>query len=401
MIKRNGIAALTMLLFGAISPSARCHAKPSDLPGDVTHQCPAARDGQQVEGFSQQPDAVNPLVPPPVRTRQQVQRDRGGSHSLMSLKVDRTPRSGEDAEEQDAPPTRTMYREPTERRGAIAQPAPRARERERRIDDDLRREEMLRSTEPLETQPQRPLDEDETLQEDDLEPGQYDEVPPAALTGPLSRPPHEQTPVLKRMPRADEDSRTDDEHPGSLLLGAGIQSSGDVCENHIINFPWGVWLSRSLCGVRVFDWSSPCVVNQYDRGIIVGGGIMDATQGSYEIRPSTCASETECTLEFKCNSIGLERTRIPPGILQVRDPNDDLGLFDRRLVNSFRGLAVTIPAHDCFGRGKFLLRAQPLLILVYPVVDEMRGFLDRDGALPPNPINDFPPEFAPSGPYFE
>ena len=60
MFPRIGFACL---LFGALSPSSICLAKPADLPGDLVQRCPEARDGQQIEGFSQRPDAVETLPP--------------------------------------------------------------------------------------------------------------------------------------------------------------------------------------------------------------------------------------------------------------------------------------------------------------------------------------------------
>jgi hypothetical protein len=62
---------------------------------------------------------------------------------------------GDTAEEQEAPPVRSSYRETTEdsRRGASQ---PRMRDANQPSEEDVRRQEMLRETEPLGTAPLRP-----------------------------------------------------------------------------------------------------------------------------------------------------------------------------------------------------------------------------------------------------
>ncbi|GEM_PF-5591002 len=407
MFERNGIAAFAMLLFGAISPSAICHAKPADLPGEVGQRCPVGRDGQQIEGFSQRPDAVE--TPPP------------GSTPIRARELPRT-RPARDIgsfEEQDAPPVRLNYRDPTERRGTSATPASRIRELIRRSSDDDRRQEMLRSTQPLDTLPKRPANEGVTLPEEELEAVQYYEVPPKVFTGPLSHPRYEEgclrpaeddehswlpaatwanirayrkwkAEQIANLAQADSTNRPntrpfDSWTPGfelsDLRWGSGIQADCDFFPKiQIVKLPWADWVSRSLCGMRVFDWSPKCDVRQYHCETVAACATGEIVPGHWGYLPPTFASAKEYTLEFKRS--GNFHACIPPFVFQLRDPNEP-ELFDSRLVDSLPGVAMTFPAHDCIGRGRLLLRASPMLILVYPVGGEASGFVDCDGSAQP------------------
>lgn len=239
MIQRIGINAL---LASAISLNVPCLAALPELPGDHLHPCPDGRDRQQLDGFTPRPDepgtmphrpadaidhgkrtlpvprvAVRPprpadsVVSPTMRDRQakllfdlaEQCRALGdfvkaricyeeahllspgstcGRLAINRLRdLDRARRDGDTAEEQDIPPARQNFRVPTERRGGVSgEPVRRTRDARPASEDD-RRQEMLRSTQPLDTLPQRPEHEGGTVGEVELQPVQYYEVPPKSV----------------------------------------------------------------------------------------------------------------------------------------------------------------------------------------------------------------------------
>src|SRR5262245_13943753 len=161
MLSRIGIA---VILVGTISPINICQAKPADLPGDIFQQCPQARDGQQLDGSPQRPDAAEALPPRTAPMRE----------------FDRLPvRDAGNVEEQEAPPARFNYREPTERRDTNTTPGWRSRDPHRQSSEDERRQEMLRSTEQLDTLQERPIVNSEQVVDDEVM--QIGEVPLPAV----------------------------------------------------------------------------------------------------------------------------------------------------------------------------------------------------------------------------
>lgn len=417
MFPRIGIA---LLLVGAASPSAICLAKPADLPGDVTQQCLAARDGQQIEGFSQRPDAVEalPVRTAPMRTREQPR--------------NRPVRDTDSFEEQDAPSARVPYRDATERRHTTPAPAAPLRDTNRRTADDDRRQEMLRSTQPLDTLPQRPVAEviAETVQ--------YYEVPPKAFTGPFPAPHYEDSSLqpddeLSFLP---ESTRTNirayqewkklriepwrfDPLPPTMpkLVSAELPPVAQdpnqkfewtpgfdfTCNDHHwidterrriqnMRFPWKGWTVRIRHGLIWFDWPQSCVVRQYEVTI---RGLANAPPPVFADATVSCPYGVyNAIVNFKDNAIGLPKAMVQPDAF-IDSSSLESEISESRLVGAYYADAITMPIHDCLGRGAWFIRGRPLLIVAYPsepfhANPMIRGFIDCDGPLAPAPIGDFP-----------
>jgi hypothetical protein len=307
-----------------------------------------------------------------------------------------TPFVREISEEQEAPAERQLQREPTERRGENLEPTSRrSRQTIRPVDDDARHREMLRSTQPLETQPEQLLEDDET------EAIQYDEVPPVAFTGPQRDSP-------RRMPLADEEVTDEPKTTSPRSWTPGLDFQGGRCgygaqvetdfKHRTVQLPCGVWVSRSLCGLRFLDWSPLCVVKQ-DYREFVRYGAVESDGGCIVLPQPQFVGEVEHTVQFQCDSKLARQATSLPVDLKWRDL-DRPQQFDYRNLNSFRGQAIKISARDCFDRCRLLSFGQPLLILIAPVEEEVRGFVDSDGPSLPHPLGDFPFPSAPGGPYF-
>ena len=136
-----GTVFATLLALGGLCSPSISWGKPPDLPGGIDQQCPEGRERQQGDGFGQRPETPEPP----------------------------TASSREAGEEQEAPPATQQIRVPTERRRGVNVQPERTRERQRPTSEDVRHREMLRVTQPLETQPQRPMEEFEVVQEEEFE----------------------------------------------------------------------------------------------------------------------------------------------------------------------------------------------------------------------------------------
>ena len=343
MLPRMGIAVVLFVVSGRI-----CLAKPSDLPGDIFQQCPQARDGQQLEGFPQRPDAVEAPRSAPVGTRELTRR---------------AVRDAGTFEEQESPPARFNYREPTERRGTHPAAGWRLRDPQRESSEDERRQEMLRTTEPLDTLSQRPVTEGGEVATDEEV-----QLPPVAL-------PEQRI--------ADAQSWT----PG-FEFSYGVRGCLQIeIENErrrieSMRFPWMGWAVRYRHSLMWFDWSPSCVPQDYeDAGtcpppIFISGSTAFANDRG-----------NEPILEFKGNAIGFSMAtiRVDAFVKRVEQQRE---FSERYRAGSIPGDAVVIPAHDCCGCRIMLWGDRPHFIVRYSQ-NAIRGFVDENGHVTPGPSGGF------------
>lgn len=414
MIPWIGTVVAALLTLGALcSPSIAwaAWAKPADLPANVQQQCPEGRDGQQAEGFRARPSDLAPQIFTPAPTSNDLQARRlfeiaercraagdddkartcyeevhllspGSPEGRLAIdrlwELDRarlrTHADADTAEEQDAPPLRRLHREPTERRRHVAEPALRRRESIRPVDGDARHKAMLRSTEPLETLPERSQDEDDALQAI-----QYYEVPPVALTGPQSEKP-------RRMPMADEETASEPTAgapsswtPGFDFMSGAIQIQQISVED--MTFPWDGWRVRLIQGLLRYEWPQPCVVQQHFRpeARIRRFGDWDGSVNGFVLH----YVGFETTLEFAANSIGFLRATVSSGAL-VEPCSHSFEYFPKNIAVTSKAIATSIgpTPSAAYLPPMSLFSKQPTLFLVYPTDDPMSFDEVKPAALP-------------------
>lgn len=181
----GSLCAAAALAVGMLCSPSFCRAKPPDLPRDITQRCPEGFDGPHAEGFPERPA-------PPESPHPQVERSPSNASAADSQPPAQTDHPTGAAEEQDAPPEHRWFREPTEDRRVNRPTQPQRRNMDRNSGDDARRQELLRSTVPLDTSPRRPSVQERTRRSEELQLVRYDELLPLE-------------PVeVKKMPYADE-----------------------------------------------------------------------------------------------------------------------------------------------------------------------------------------------------
>jgi hypothetical protein len=156
---------------------------------------------------------------------------------------------------------------------------------------------MLRSTQPLDTLPPGPVEEERSFTV------QYYEIPPN--------------------------------------LSDSFEIERRCIES--MRFPWKGWTVRIRNGLMWFDWPQSCLVREEyakpEITIRVDGG------GTVTMNPPPAFVEfrDEPILEFKCNSIGSLHPSIPANAFLCQDDGESTPT-DSRLLSTYQGFAITIPA---------------------------------------------------------
>jgi len=386
-----GLCAAAALAVGMLCSPSFCRAKPPDLPRDITQRCPESFDGPHAEGFSA-PSEPPPRQPPVTPTEREEHpsplspwgRGVGGE----GYSRDAHPAGA--AEEQDAPPERRWFREPTENRRADLPATPQRRDMDRSSNDDARRLEMLRQTEPLDTQPRRPTVQERTQRADELQLVHYDESLPLVSV------------EVKRMPSADEA-----QSPSAVDLRrqwrAFINGGFTLEPSHYVEFPWGSWYLRNLQGFMIFDWSQPGVGSLEADDKYESRGFSNI-EGSVTHRPPAPALYV-FDRELRFNSIGVMYGVIrkdsalgflshPQFVPYLEFKFDSIGRM-YAVIPEAAFAAPTEPDPDC---SKKVISccpgfASPIVLRPFigvsatPYLDELcerfgvRGFVDCDGSI--------------------
>jgi hypothetical protein len=201
------VIGMVLAVAAAMTPGAICLAKPPDLPADITQHCPTGREGEHAQGFSARPqrqadrqqvqrgrehivarpawpqEEQAPLTPREIQARHlfdiaehcrrlgDVAKARTcyeethllcpdsawGRSAIDRLRaLDRARMPLDAGEEQEAPPERIRQRDVNPPRRDSTLPTRRERSQRPVSDDDARRREMLRTTQPLGTPPEYP-----------------------------------------------------------------------------------------------------------------------------------------------------------------------------------------------------------------------------------------------------
>jgi hypothetical protein len=273
-----GSLCAAALAVGMLCSPTFCRAKPPDLPRDITQQCPEGRDGPHAAGFPERP------APPETPPRQSPLSHWGRGVGGEGYSHDDHPAGA--AEEQDAPPERRWFREPTGNRRANLPATPQRRDMDRSVSGDARRLEMLRQTEPLDTQPRRPTVQEGKNRGEELQLVRCeDALPTKSLDADVTRMPyadeaelpswHAQSTLDNIRKYAEWKNGRSQAATRSPELSAaraippleetlGLKSSAwkivvPAAEpSHYVEFPWGSWFLRTIYGVKVYDRPEPC-----------------------------------------------------------------------------------------------------------------------------------------------
>ena len=314
-----GLCAAAALAVGMLCSPSFCRAKPPDLPRDIKQRCPEGFDGPQAEGFpapSEPPSRPSPDFPGEREEQPSplspLGRGVGGEGRSPS------PVAGA-AEEQDALPERRSYREPTENRRANLPAMPQRRHMDRSSNDDARRLEMLRQTEPLDTQPQGVAEHGVS----------NDEAPSTSVTD-SSR---------QYMPRADEvDDRNKNSKYACRIIAFTLTSCDELSTCQRFQLTALLWTEWAIDWTGLMTYDSPKAERVKQSA---GPGAMHRMSDDFRSFPCATPLRIAPDLEYRTNSIGLMSASIHKDAF--REPiGPDFNDAERSMASCCPGFASPI-----------------------------------------------------------